>query len=42
MIPLIPSSPAKPSRPTGTPTVKAKAISENEPAHQRSTHSDAI
>jgi hypothetical protein len=39
MTPLISSSPAKPSRLTGTPTVKAKAISEDEPPHRRSTHS---
>jgi hypothetical protein len=38
MIPL----PAKSSRLTGTPTVNAKTISENEPPHQRSTHKGAV
>jgi hypothetical protein len=42
MIPLIPLSPAKSSRLTGTQAVNAKTISENEPPHQRSTHKGAI
>jgi hypothetical protein len=42
MIPLIPLSPAKSSRLTGTQAVNAKTISENEPPHKRSTHKVAI
>jgi hypothetical protein len=42
MIPLVPLSPAKSSRLTGTQAVNAKTISENEPPHQRSTHNGAI
>jgi hypothetical protein len=42
MIPLIPSSPAKSTRLTGTPTLNTKTISENEPPDQRSTRNDAI
>jgi hypothetical protein len=42
MTPLILSSPAKSSRPTGTHVVNVKTISENEPSHQRSLHNDPI
>jgi hypothetical protein len=42
MIPLIPLSPAKSSRLTGTQAVNAKTISKNEPPHQRPTHKGAI
>jgi hypothetical protein len=43
MIPLIPLSPAKSSRLTGTQAVNAKTISEkNEPPHQRSMHNGVI
>jgi hypothetical protein len=42
MIPLIPLSPAKSSRLTGTQAVNANTISGNEPPHQRSTHNGAI
>jgi hypothetical protein len=42
MIPLIPWSLAESSRITGTQAVNAKTISENEPLHQRSTHTGVI
>jgi hypothetical protein len=41
MTPLI-LSPAKSSRLTGTQVVNVKAVSEDEPTHQRSPHNDAI
>jgi hypothetical protein len=42
MTPLILSSLAKPSRPTGAQEAAAKALSEDEPSHQRSPHNDAV
>jgi hypothetical protein len=42
MIPLIPLSLAKSSHLAGTRAVNAKAISEDGPSYQRSTHKGAV